>query len=1239
MVSLLKGESRASVNFESEYSVDSKKYITTSTPATSVSLLPPQVSEIAIGEGESCDGLEWQSKKSSYNLTLTPENGEKKVSYRYRINGKDFDCQTVSVHLVSPTSTPTPTPTPTPSPSPSPVVLTAPNLELSNPLVIPSRIQNPEIQASGLNSGDTVSVYSDAACSTFLTSVTAVTTTAKVIIPILGTDGSYSFYAIRSQGGNTSPCSTGLLYNLDLTPPLVQLTSTLPSMIRGGDVVTLSWSSSDLNIAPNMVALEHSLDSGATWIPLVTALPPTGTYNWVTPMISANVKVRATAADLADNVSVTAPANILIDSMPPAILISAPAPAVGLSSTSFVWVISYMDANSITLTDNDITLQGANAGCTKKIGGLDRPDSRLLIVENCTSAGSLNPFIAAGTASDAVGNMALSHMGTSVIVDQTIYTVGMPAPTLPLSEGNSTASHSISLQVSPASTSDITIEFVVNKAITTAINPTHFSLANSSMTLPAGASSASTNFQFFGDTFASSNLVFQLDMTPYSNTANVVASVFNSYSQIVLDDDGTSDKFVKVSSGEAHTCGITQSGILKCWGANYSGQLGIGSTVNQSSPTIVDNGISYLMVAASIDHTCAITNSGILKCWGDNTNGQLGNGTTITTNTPAVIDSGVTFSSVSTGYSHTCAITTAGALKCWGLNDYGQLGNSGNTNLSLPAIIDIGNNYTAVATGGSHTCAIQSSGQLKCWGKNDSGQLGNGGTTSTSTPYLIDGSVSYAMVSAFSDYTCGITTTTGLLKCWGYNGSGQLGNNTTTNLLIPTVLDSGFAYTTVNTGYDQTCGVTATGYLKCWGSNQNGQLGDGTTIDRKTPGVTDNMGYATVSVGGYHTCGILSAGYLKCWGDNQYGQLGMGYSSIITTPKAVDSATAHNKVSAGQVNSCGITPRGVKCWGENYGGQVGDRTTAIKPIPTVADPGTPYKAIAINGNSAGNHHACGITETGLLKCWGSNAYGEIGDGTKTKRTYPVLVDSNTSYSAVTTGDLHSCAITTSGNLKCWGYNNTNQLGNGTTTESTTPIFIDAGSTYSAIAAGMKHTCGITTSGSLKCWGYNVGNLLGDGTTTTRTTPTLIDSGVSYTGIATSESHSCGITSSGSMKCWGNNTAGKLGDNTTTNRSTPTLIDSGTSYKEVTVGSSHSCGITTAGVLKCWGNNDFGQLGDGTLVGKKIPTIIDSGTTYATVSAGTSHTCATTSSNQLKCWGLNKNYQLGLTNNLLPRFVP
>ncbi|MEK2688537.1 RCC1 domain-containing protein [Bdellovibrio sp. GT3] len=1238
MVSLLKSESRASVNFEGEYAVDSKKYITTSTPSISVSLLPPQVSEIAIGEGESCDGLEWQSKKSSYDLVLSPEIGEKKISYRYRINGKDFACQTVSVHLVAASPSPTPTPSPSPTPSPTPGVVTTPNLELSNPVTIPSRIQTPEILASGLNSGDIVSIYSDSACSIFLTSTTAVTTTAKLNVPILGADGTYNFYATRSQGGSVSACSTGLLYNLDSTPPLIQLTSTLPSMIRGGDVVSLSWISSDLNIAPNMVALEYSLDSGITWSSIVLAQPPSGTYNWVSPLISANVKVRATTADLADNVSLTSPANILIDSTPPVVVMSTPAPAVGLSSTSFVWVISYLDASSITLTNNDITLQGANTGCTKKIGGLDRPDSRLLIVENCTGAGTLAPSIAAGTASDAVGNLALNQTGTSVIVDQTIYIVGMPAPTNPLSEGNSTASHSINLQVAPATTSDITIEFVVNKAITTAINPTHFSLANNSMTLPAGVSSASTNFQLYGDTFASSSLVFQLDLTPYSNTANVVASVFNSYNQTVFDDDGTSDKFVKVSSGEAHTCGITQSGILKCWGANYSGQLGIGSTINQSSPAIVDNGISYQMVVASIDHTCAITSSGILKCWGDNTSGQLGNGTNVATNAPVVIDSGVTFSSVAAGYEHTCAITTSGSLKCWGLNDSGQLGNGSMTSLSLPALIDIGFIYSSVTAGGSHTCAIQNSGQLKCWGKNDSGQLGTGGTSSISSPNLVDGSTTYSMVSAFSDYTCGVTTT-GSLKCWGYNGAGQLGNNTTTTLMTPTMIDSGTSYITVNTGYDQTCGITTMGYLKCWGSNQNGQLGDGTTIDRKTPGITDNTAYTSVSVGGYHTCGILSAGYLKCWGDNQYGQLGMGYGSIVTTPKPVDSATAHSKASAGQVNTCGITARGIKCWGENYGGQIGDRTTAIKPIPTVVDPGTPYKAIAVNGNSAGNHHTCGITETGLLKCWGSNVYGEIGDGTKTKRTYPVLVDSNTSYSAVANGDLHTCAITTSGDLKCWGYNNTNQLGNGTTTESLTPMFIDVGSTYSAIAAGMKHTCGITTSGALKCWGYNVGSLLGDGTTTTRTTPTLIDSGVSYSNIATDESHSCAITSAGAMKCWGTNTAGKLGDNTTTNRSTPTLIDSGTSYKEVTVGSSHSCGITTAGVLKCWGNNEFGQLGDGTLVGKKVPTIIDNGTTYSTVSAGAYHTCATTSSNQLKCWGFNKNYQLGLTNNLLPRFVP
>lgn len=364
--------------------------------------------------------------------------------------------------------------------------------------------------------------------------------------------------------------------------------------------------------------------------------------------------------------------------------------------------------------------------------------------------------------------------------------------------------------------------------------------------------------------------------------------------------NGVALQVKQVSAGGFHTCAVTISGGLKCWGYDAQGQLGndAGFT-NQALPVDVQGLTSGVTsVAAGLHHTCAVTTSGGLKCWGRDHVGQLGNDSSLA-NQPTPVDvqgltSGV--ASVAAGGAHTCAATTVRGVKCWGNDAHGQLGNDAAL-AQQPTPVDVQgltSGIASVSAGGGHTCAVTTSGGLKCWGYDGTGQLGNDtALTSQPTPVNVLGLASgVTSVSTGTNHTCAVTTSGGL-KCWGYNNAGQLGNNSTTNSPVPgdvQGLSSGVA--SVAAGSSHTCAVTASGGLKCWGDDGNGQLGDDVALTSKlTPlnvaGVSS--GVASVSVGSSHTCAVTTSGGAKCWGADDYGQLGND-AALKIQPTPVDVA-------------------------------------------------------------------------------------------------------------------------------------------------------------------------------------------------------------------------------------------------------------------------------------------------------------------------------------------------------------
>jgi alpha-tubulin suppressor-like RCC1 family protein len=351
----------------------------------------------------------------------------------------------------------------------------------------------------------------------------------------------------------------------------------------------------------------------------------------------------------------------------------------------------------------------------------------------------------------------------------------------------------------------------------------------------------------------------------------------------------SSQRFVQISTGDNHTCGLTSRGAAYCWGSNFYGQLGDGTTnhsgVNGPQPVI--GGLRFASISAGDVHTCGLTSRGAAYCWGYNSSGELGDGTTTNSdeNGPQPVIGGLRFASLNVGYSHTCGLTSRGAAYCWGYNFSGELGDGTTTNSDEngPQPVIGGLMFASISAGYLLTCGLTSRGAAYCWGFNPYGQLGDGTTTNSDEngPQPVIGGLRFASISADSWYhTCGLTSR-GAAYCWGYNFSGQLGDGTTTNSDEngPQPVIGGLRFASIQTGGEHTCGLTSRGAAYCWGENYYGQLGDGTTNDSNENGpqpVIGGLRFARLGVDGYHACGVTSRGAAYCWGYNGEGQLGDG---------------------------------------------------------------------------------------------------------------------------------------------------------------------------------------------------------------------------------------------------------------------------------------------------------------------------------------------------------------------------
>lgn len=310
-------------------------------------------------------------------------------------------------------------------------------------------------------------------------------------------------------------------------------------------------------------------------------------------------------------------------------------------------------------------------------------------------------------------------------------------------------------------------------------------------------------------------------------------------------------------------------------------------------------------------------------------------------------------------------------------------------------------------------------------------------------------------------------------------------------------------------------------------------------------------------------------------------------------PRAGQAATAL-QLTGGDHQYCARTTAGsVFCWGRNNVGQLGNGNTSNSAVP-VQVTNLPLPVTQISG---GPSHTCALLADASVRCWGANANGQLGDGSLTNRSTPVLVNGLGGFDgaiAVSAGYKHSCALLASGRIKCWGSNVEGQLGNGNNINSTAPVEVLGIANARVLSAGTSHTCAALQTGTVKCWGYGGYGQLGNGATANRNTQVDVLNLTDVDTLVTGIQHTCAKTNGGGVKCWGDNSRGQLGNGSFSGSSIPVDVvglAGGVSQLASTSASYSNCAILVGGGGKCWGANGNWQLGSGDNLNKNVPTTI------------------------------------------------
>ncbi len=446
-----------------------------------------------------------------------------------------------------------------------------------------------------------------------------------------------------------------------------------------------------------------------------------------------------------------------------------------------------------------------------------------------------------------------------------------------------------------------------------------------------------------------------------------------------------------IASGGYHSLALKNDGTVWAWGRNNVGQLGDGTYTSRPTPAPVHDLTSVTHISAGGGFNLAVKSDGLVFAWGDDTQGQCGGGPFDTFTTPVQVMGLPSAAQVIAGESDlgwsgvSLALTATGKVYVWGIDDGGQFGNGWPLPRLTPATVVGLTSASAIALGLFHGLALLPDGTVVGWGENNGGQLGTGGLTFSSPVVPVAGLTGVAGIAAGSSYSLAVKQD-GTVWSWG---NGPHGDETWGPRLLPGKVPGLAGFTAVATGGDGShcLALKSDGTVWAWGANGTGELGDGTTTDRLTPvqvrGLTNVVAISTEVVS-YSSYALDSGGRVWAWGDNSLGQLADGTTDNKSTPVPVSGLGDIVAIAAGGEHCLALDGSGnVWAWGWNSDGQVGDGTFTDRHAPVQVNGLTDIAQIA-----AADQYSMALRSDGTVWTWGVNSVGQLANGSTTHQNTP-----------------------------------------------------------------------------------------------------------------------------------------------------------------------------------------------------------------------------------------------------------
>ena len=737
-------------------------------------------------------------------------------------------------------------------------------------------------------------------------------------------------------------------------------------------------------------------------------------------------------------------------------------------------------------------------------------------------------------------------------------------------------------------------------------------------------------------------------------------------------------RIVKVSNGSYHSFGLTSDGRIYAWGRNTSGELGIGTTLARSNVPIAVKTTGTPMdgkVVKQVEgggryegsHSIALASDGTVYTWGLNQYGQLGNNTTTNSRSPIAVQvagtplAGKTIVQIAAGADHSLALDSDGALYAWGSNAYGQLGNGTTTNSSVPVAVKIagtplaGKTIVQIAAGANHNMVLTSDGAVYTWGWNYHGQLGNNTKTNSNTIVAVQtistpiAGKKIVKIAAGQGHSLALTDD-GMVYAWGRNDTGQLGNNATTDAMLPVAVTvtgtpmSNKTIVEIASGARHSLAIDSSGKVYAWGHNGSGQLGNNSTVNALTPVAVQapaDKNIIQVSGSGWlggSSSALASDGTVYSWGRGFDGQLGDGTNNdssvpVITVINLVDtpSTPTHVMAKPGDTTAIISWQAPIVSGGQNITGYVlqyqavgASSWTTINvaaaatshTITGLTNDQTYRIRLAAKITAGTGDFSNVVLVTPHAKPTITNvspAIGPVAGGQNVTLTGTNFILKSKKIMQTVNGNGYSLALSADGTVYTWGRNEYGQLGNGVTaTNSPVPVAVKTagtpmeGKTIVQISAKVWYALALASDGTVYSWGFNSWGQLGNGTSGTannasapvavKTAGTPME-GKTIVQVAAGATHSLALATDGTIYAWGKNEYGQLGNDSTTNSPVPVAVKTagtpmdGKTIIQIHAGYEHSLALASDGTVYAWGRNNSGQLGKNDATDTHIPAAV------------------------------------------------